>query len=333
MSKQQKLNLAGIAVILFLVPLMGHADRPIERVVVFGDSLSDSGNAFFLGGRNLEPPYTTLDPLLIPDAPYERGGNHFSNGLTWIEQFAEPLDLEDTVRPAFKGENTGELQMTNYAVGGARAHENGVNINLATQATAFFDDTDGAAPSNALYVIALGGNDVRDAVAALAFDPTGAASGAILNAALTAISDQIISLHTAGATKLMVGNAPDLSLTPAIRRLDLLQPGTGIAAAILSAQFNAGLEATLSQLSAVLPGLEIARLDLFGSLHELVADPQSAGLTNVVDACVIPDQEPAACKKPKRYLFWDGIHPTKVTHGVLAEKARAALNQLSITPE
>ena len=332
MSKQQKNYLAGITFLLLLIPLTGHADRPFERMVVFGDSLSDSGNAFFLGGRSLEPPYTTLDPLLIPDAPYERGGNHFSNGLTWIEQFAEPLDLEDTVRPAFKGENTGELQMTNYAVGGARARDNGLNVNLAAQAGAFFADTDGAAPSNALYVIALGGNDVRDAVAALAFDPSGVASGAILTAALTAISDHIISLHAAGATKLMVGNAPDISLTPAIRRLDLEQPGTRIAATILSAQFNTGLETTLNQLSAVLPGLEIARLDLSGSLQELVANPQSAGLTNVIDACVIPNQEPAACNKPKRYLFWDGIHPTKVTHGVLAEKAMAALNQLSITP-
>src|ERR1043165_1234372 len=68
----------------------GGLHRPFDRIVVFGDSLSDPGNAFALTGQHLTPPsygMTTPEDLLtlIPDAPYARGGNHFSNGPTWIE--------------------------------------------------------------------------------------------------------------------------------------------------------------------------------------------------------------------------------------------------------
>jgi phospholipase/lecithinase/hemolysin len=32
------------------------------------------------------------------------------------------------------------------------------------------------------------------------------------------------------------------------------------------------------------------------------------------------------CANPGKFLFWDGIHPTKAGHRILAERARAALS-------
>src|SRR5437870_5726450 len=49
---------------------------PARSVVVFGDSLSDPGNAFVILHKVAVPPFSSL----IPDAPYARGGLHFSNG-------------------------------------------------------------------------------------------------------------------------------------------------------------------------------------------------------------------------------------------------------------
>ena len=70
--------------------------RPFDQIVVFGDSLSDPGNAFALTGQHLTPPtygMTTPEDLLtlIPDAPYAKGGNHFSNGPTWIEDLGKSI--------------------------------------------------------------------------------------------------------------------------------------------------------------------------------------------------------------------------------------------------
>src|SRR3954468_15844172 len=96
------------------------AQAPFARIVAFGTSLSDPGNAFALRGETNTPPDYQLDAFLVPSAPYVRGGHHFTNGATWVEQFARSKGLAGTVRPAFQG-LTGEA--TNYAVGGARAYE------------------------------------------------------------------------------------------------------------------------------------------------------------------------------------------------------------------
>src|SRR5690349_16052789 len=81
----------GMTSMLAAVHVQTAARAPFDRVVTFGTSLSDSGNAFALrGGTNTAPDYL-LDPLLVPSAPYARGGHHFSNGATWIEQYARSI--------------------------------------------------------------------------------------------------------------------------------------------------------------------------------------------------------------------------------------------------
>ena len=49
------------------------------------------------------------------------------------------------------------------------------------------------------------------------------------------------------------------------------------------------------------------------------------GLTNVTDKCLMPNQTPSRCAQPSDYLFWDGIHPTRIVHRLLASVVLAAL--------
>lgn len=79
------------------------AQSRFSGIVVFGTSLSDSGNAFALVGDQSTPPDFTLNPLLVPRAPYARGGHHFSNGATWVEQFATSHGLDMLSRPTRPG--------------------------------------------------------------------------------------------------------------------------------------------------------------------------------------------------------------------------------------
>lgn len=94
---------AVLAVTASTVSTRQHA--PYSGIVVFGTSLSDSGNAFALRGSANTPPDYDVNPLLVPNAPYMRGGHHFSNGATWVEQFARSLGLAGTVRPAYGSES------------------------------------------------------------------------------------------------------------------------------------------------------------------------------------------------------------------------------------
>ena len=292
------------------------AQGPFASIVAFGASLSDSGNAFALRGGTNTPPDYLLDPLLVPSAPYARGGHHFSNGATWIEQFARSQGLAGSARPAYLSSGAG----TNYAVGAARACEDGLNVNLSTQVDAFLGQAGGVAPSDALYTIEMGGNDIRDALVAY---PTG--HGAILQAANISMFNNILRLYAAGARTFIVWRAPNVGLTPAIRRLDTISPGAAQLATGLTQGFNAGLDGVVAQLSAGLPGIRIVRLDAFGLLNHIVADPAAFGLTDVTSACVTPNIPPFTCQSPDEFLFWDGIHPSNAVHAIIANEAALAL--------
>jgi phospholipase/lecithinase/hemolysin len=309
----------GLVALMLLTPGWAAAQTTFERIVVFGTSLSDPGNAFaFIKTMSL-PPYDVLDPFLVPSAPYGKGGHHFSNGATWIEQFARPQGLAGNARPAFLGPGT---EATNYAVGGARAREDGINI-LSVQVGQFLVDFGGVAPSDALYVVEMGANDVRDALAAFA---TGGDSGAIINGALSGIGNNMGALYAAGARKFLVWNAPNIRLTPAVRILDGQFPGAGLAAEGLTQSFNAGLDGLLGSLAG-LDGIEIVRLDVYQRLNDVVADPGAFGLRVVDTACVTPGIPPFECQKPDEFLFWDGIHPTAAVHAIIAQEAALALAQ------
>jgi phospholipase/lecithinase/hemolysin len=309
----------GVVSLLAVLTATVHttASVPFDRIVAFGASLSDPGNAFALRGGTNTPPDYLLDPLLVPSAPYARGGHHFSNGATWVEQFARSVGLAASVRPSFQDSGGA----TNYAVGGARAYEDGVNVNLSAQVEAFLQQVNHTAPSDALYTIEMGGNDIRDALVAY---PSG--SGAILQAAVISIASNIGRLYAGGARTFIVWRAPNVGLTPAIRTLDHLRPGAVQLGTGLTGAFNTGLDGAVADLSK-LPGIRIVRLDAYGLLNNIVDHPEAFGLTDVTSPCVTPNIAPFTCDRPDEFLFWDGIHPTKAVHAIIAQEAASMLSR------
>ena len=305
-----------MTVSLLASPAAAVAQSRFSKIVVFGTSLSDPGNAFVLAGDAATPPDFMLNPLLVPSVPYSKGGHHFSNGATWIEQYARTIGLGGSVRPALA---TNDGLASNYAVGAARAYNDGVNFNLTQQVDAFLQRSAGVGPGQALYVIEMGGNDIRDAIQLYA---TGGNGSAVLAQAIASIAANVQRLYQAGARDFLIWTAPNVGLTPAIRSLG---PGAQGLAGLVSQAFNAGLDGTLVLLSAGLPGTSFARLDAFRILNEIVADPTAFNLTTVTTACITPNVAPFDCKDADAFLFWDGIHPTKAGHAILAQETANAV--------
>jgi len=337
--------LAVLCALVLLVPAWAGADeresgfRPFDQIVVFGTSLSDPGNAFALTRISVSAPtygMSTTDGFppsaltLIPNDPYAIGGNRFSNGPTWVEQLARPLGLAWSVKPAYVQSIDGS---SNYAVGGARARD-GVagEVSLSQQVNNFLRDARGQASPRALYVIEMGGNDVRDA---LGGDPT-----VVIPQALAAVAQAIGTLHYYGARKFLIWNVPDLGLAPAIVRIDQFYQATygtpphyvtGNATAA-AAGYNAALTQILDGLSAALPGIDIARFDAFTTLQTIAGHPLRYALRNATDACIAPFTPlPSRCATPDRYFFWDGIHPTRAGHAIIAiENGKALIGNLLV---
>jgi phospholipase/lecithinase/hemolysin len=299
----------------------------IDRVVAFGTSLTDTGNAFIwlsepanqnCGTRLNVPPYDALDDLLVPDGPYAKGGHHFTNGATWVEGLARYLALAGNVRPALQ--NTG-MKASNYATGGARAVANyPCRFNLPAQVNTYLADFPQTS-ARTLVVIEIGSNDLRDALIAAASgqDPT-----PYIANALGSLTTSIIQLYGYGAKRFLVVNVPDIGKTPAVRTLDLLFPGIAGLANTLSQIYNAKLALAVQGLVGA--GIDVRILDIYTTLNTVVADPGKYGFLNATDACITPNQPPFSCAQPDTYVFWDGIHPTKALHAIVAQQAIAVIS-------
>lgn len=293
----------------------------VDRVVVFGSSLSDTGNAFVwlsepanqaCGIRLNVPPYDALDDNLTPDGPYAKGGHHVTNGATWVEDLARHLALAGNARPALRH---GGGKASNYAVFGARAVSYPCRFNLPDQVGAYLADFP-QTTAQTLVTLEIGSNDVRDAlmVAATGGDPTSS-----LQQAFNSLAYQVGLLQAYGARKFLFVNVPDIGKTPAVRQLDVRFPGLAGLATLLSRAYNQGLDGVVQYVNST--GAQARLLDIYELVDDVVADPAAYGLSNTTSACVTPNAPPYRCKKPDTYLFWDGIHPTKAMHAIVAQRA------------
>jgi outer membrane lipase/esterase len=241
MKSIQNQSLLSVLLISTLLPGWALADTTFERMCIFGDSLSDTGNVFEVTNDVSTRPYD-----LIPSAPYPIGGPTFTNGRSWIQHFAESFGRNNDAKPAFRGSGP----FCNYSFGGARARQrDGRPFDLPGLVARYLADKGGAADTNTLYIVSVGGNDIRDALEAPA------QAGAILNAAVQSIFDNISALVQAGATKFLVVNAPNLGLVPAVTLQGAQDP-----AQFLSVLFNSGVAGVLGFLPSE---LELMTYDLF----------------------------------------------------------------------
>ncbi len=310
--------LAGLLSFLLAASTFAWADARQPQLVIFGDSLSDPGNLFALTQTNNVPTSYDVDQFLVPNSAYAVGGHHLSNGSTWIEDLAKSLGVAPNAGPAWR---PGASSAANYAVAGARAYDKGQGFDLADQVSHFLVDL-GQAPSDALYVIEFGGNDVRDAL--LAGDPT------LLGESLKSIFTQVSTLYQAEARKLVVVNVGSIGLLPSVRALEPAFPGIsglGGTADLATQQFNENLAGTVTMLQGSLPGVQIRVFDLYELIKNVYTHPSDFGLTDVTTPCITPDIAPYKCRNPDEHAFWDGIHPTRALHAIIAQQAGQFLAQ------
>jgi outer membrane lipase/esterase len=199
---------------------------------------------------------------------------------------------------------------TDYAFGGAQTGPLTPNAlpgglldpfppSLETQAAFFLSQHNDIAPSDALYVIAGGGDDALHALTGI----TGCGGDLVcvegllqLTAATFAgnIGNIISELQLAGARNIIVWDVPDIGDAPAVGTLGASTLGTMIASLM-----NTAL------LSAIGADPDVKLFDAFGLLDDVVDNPRAFGLSDVTNACA----QFTTCD-PSQYLFWDGIHPT-----------------------
>jgi phospholipase/lecithinase/hemolysin len=284
--------LAGglVAIALFAGPARG-------EIVVFGDSLSDSGNNAIVFGNNRTPVPPANPADIIPTFPYASG--RYTNGPVWVEGLADRRG--ESLAPSLDGG-------TNFAFGGARTGSLGpvLSFSVLNQVRSFLALSGDVAPRAATYIVQGGGNDARDIAAGLVSPALGVPAFA---ANMTAAVGE---LQAAGARNIIVMNVPDIGKTPAAL-------ASGPAAAAQASELAALMNESLDMALDGLPGpANVQVLDVFALMNEVFADPAAFGFADTTSMCVLT---PACLADPSKFFFWDGIHPSAAAHLLLAEQA------------
>jgi len=294
-----------VGVLVAALGMAGEAGaQRFSNVVVFGDSLSDSGNV--AAARGL-PPGTSF--TTNPDP-------------VWAERVAE----------AFGAVGANSLAGgANYAWGGACANPDGPCLypvpTVKTQVDQYLAANAGQADPDALYAVWAGANDIESAL-----DPTSQRANPqedTLKAA-GALVAQIRRLQDAGARHVVVLNLPDLGRIPFAR-----QQGPQAIAVLsgLAAAYNAKLAEGLGEREE-----GIVPVDVFALVNELLGDPQAYGIANTTGTSCTPGGSSLACGPTgsdapvtyaagtnQSYLFADDRHPGGAAHAMLASAVTSTL--------
>lgn len=315
---------------LYFLTQMNAFAANVDKIIVFGDSLSDTGNLYSLS--NAAHQKISLVPVIPKSPPYYQG--MFSNGPVWIKLLADTLNVE----------------MNNYAYGGAWAERifysklpipsfiAQVNYYMVRDALDFHKE-------NHLYVIWIGSNDYMYN----RFSAERATTRVI-----TMIEKQLKKLIAAGATKFLILNLPDLGLAP-----QNTAKGKEFSEALthLAELHNRKMSEMLTKVQQQHQDAKLVSLDVMTQFKDIIAHPNQYGLKNVTDACyggkytlqqtmnqddelhVAIENNPSLnaafttqelpvdsiCSNPDDYLFWDKLHPTRVAHQLIAIGAMNAL--------
>lgn len=273
-----------------------------SNIFVFGDSLTDTGNAH-LGAGDAGIP----DPA-PPELGYFNG--RMSNGPMWVDYLSQSLGF-GLLEPRLAGG-------TNYSVAGARAVANlDASPDFGAQLTLFATDLAGSpADPNALYVINFGGNDARDILHGDADAPDPATVAPTIAAGIQA-------LNVLGARNILVSGIPNIGLPPE-------QNGAEAEGRSLSLLLDAALSAALDALTLE-AGTTLFRFDYIALTDAIEADPAAYGFTQPFDLPCLA--VPVAVPDCAGFLFFDPIHPTTVGHRLIADAVLAVLGEATQVPE
>jgi phospholipase/lecithinase/hemolysin len=309
---KKQLLAAGFFLVSLAVPTKAFA-ASFSQFFIFGDSLSDTGNAFTTTGGLTNP-----QKAIPPSPPFAPG--RFSNGKVWVDYAEEQLKLNPIPSVAIQA-GTIPRQGVNFAIGGAQT-----GLQSTFPGTTFtipgvlaqvgqFRQSSPVADPNALYAVFAGANDYT-------FNANPDVNQVVQN-----LSVAVGSLAQSGAKNIVVLNLPNLGETPFSR-----VRGTSQQLNNLTKQHNTQLAVALQGLRLNNPNLNLTSVDINSLFDQVRGNPTRFGFKDVTNSCVIGDITNiiSACNNPDDFLFFDAVHPTTKVHDLIAKTTLASIAGQSI---
>ncbi|OOG62937.1 autotransporter outer membrane beta-barrel domain-containing protein [Rhodanobacter sp. B04] len=309
---------SALALALGCVGVAHAGSSPFDNVVVFGDSLSDTGQ-FFSTSLNEYSKFTTNPGAVTVQLvaghygfnlqPSRVSGSDFAYGGAGV------VTDDDGPDPSIP---TITQQVTGYLANGAKADPNSLYMIWGGANDIFYHST-----QYGIGTIIPGAGE------------TAAQATANINAAATQELALINQLKQAGANYLVVFNLPNIGDTPSAHQNEAVVPGIEAFLTSVSQSYNQTLNAGL--------GSHTLAVNTYALFEQVVADPSKYGFTNITTpACTTSsshDCDGSTLVAPgadQTYLFADGVHPTTAAHAMLSQvvlSELAAPGQVSLLGE
>ncbi|RAK59444.1 hypothetical protein DJ021_06300 [Phenylobacterium hankyongense] len=310
----------------------GAALPAFSGVFVFGDSLVDPGNDLKAGVLLGRLPFVDI-PSGAPTADQGYFQGRFTDGYNAADLISNKLlqaPTQATFPYGFKDPllglsipflNRPDGANLSFAYGGALALQGPFDLapGLDAQTGIYHHFTP---DPNALYVVAIGSNDVIDLVPKSGDPVTGAAADARLSAIASEITKEVAQLYARGVQHVLVAGIPDVGLIPDYRGAENEAARRSLVSTYAE-RADALLKADLGGLT--LPaGATLTDYNFLGYTHAVIADPAAYGFTNVTQARTSV-QAGALDPVGHGFLFFDAFHPSAQAHAQIAGEILDAL--------
>lgn len=299
-------NLALLALVAAIGPGAFAQNRTFTNQFTFGDSLSDNGNAFALGGTALN------------QGPPVYVGGRWSNGPTWAERLGNTLGMAQTAPTSVK-------TSMNFAYGSAATtralNYGGSPVPALPDQLQMFQSRAVSVQRTDLFTVWFGANDILTTGGT---QPATALNPAAMDVAGTnaarATAGLVQSLIGLGAKNILVFNMPDIGLTPT----GLSTPAGGFFTRG-SLAYNAEFDARLAPIASGAADVTITRINAGAVIAQVQRDYKAIGYANASAGLILPAAAGGG-GDPNGYVFFDGVHPTARTHQLIADVVTEALN-------
>lgn len=265
--------------------------QDFDRLIVFGDSLSDTGN---LASVTVDFPFPFFD-------------NRISNGPVLVDYLAAELGLQALASRHVTTSNGGD----NFAISGGNILGSDTE-DLTSQISAFLsrENAQARGVSNALFLVMMGGNDLRD-VRSLR---SAAEASNRIDSIIATLDNQFSRLYQAGARNFLVPNVADIGAIPESIARRASDPDVSARARRYVQEYNQKL-AIMLQTWSQRPGTSLNVFDLFSEFDRVLSNASSFGFTRTEIGCFQIDgfrfdSECLFGTRFDRFVFFDNIHPS-----------------------
>ncbi|OMO65848.1 Lipase, GDSL [Corchorus olitorius] len=269
----------------------------VSAVFIFGDSLVDVGNNYY------------IDTVAMPMSPNEED--------LGFENYSPPyLNPNTTGDVILKGVNyassgAGILNSTGSVLGAPIHFDQQINYFAKTRQDIMSRIGASAAQqllTKAIYFVAIGSNDIFGAE-----------------------QEILQTLYNLDARKIIVTNAPMVGCTPFERDVHSSRDKCVDFPNEVAKSYNSRLKALLQELTTNLTGSIFVYLDAYAMSEDIFTNYKSYGFDNAEFACcqvigehggLVPcGNLSRVCSDRSKYVFWDPFHPTEAVNLIMAKQA------------